>query len=200
MIATVISAVALPVTPEHQSAPVIHERYVRQEAAIALDVRASALRSSRNASALWTAWPCPSLLKYAYTSLPLVSHSRMRSPHHRRSFGGVGAGVQRVGVRAVKANVDEVGRGAKDAGQLGAAHHAIGRPCVLEHAKTLRRASSRDGTPRRLVSRTAVGSGSSPVGRRRVHGGGQLDEQNSTPSAQFVPGRADAADPGFGFT
>jgi hypothetical protein len=35
--------------------------------------------------ALWTALPCPSLLKYAKTFLPAASHSCRRSAHHAKS-------------------------------------------------------------------------------------------------------------------
>jgi len=39
----------------------------------------------RSTIALRTALPSPSLLKYTYTSLPIASHSRTRSAHHRKS-------------------------------------------------------------------------------------------------------------------
>src|SRR5689334_23239447 len=44
------------------------------------------LNSSRKASALRTAWPPRSLLKYIHTSVPSPSHSARRSAQRRKSW------------------------------------------------------------------------------------------------------------------
>jgi hypothetical protein len=48
--------------------------------------RRQATTMERKVKALRTACPKPSLLKYAYTSSPALSHSPIRSAHQRRSL------------------------------------------------------------------------------------------------------------------
>ena len=113
--------------------------------------------SPRRVAAFRTALPPPSLLKYAKTSLPAVPPlaDPVRPP--AQVVVRVGAAVQVVVVRAVQPDVDERGGGAQDAGQTGAAHHAVRRAVPFQQGVDVVRRPSSDGGTRRA---TRIQSGS----------------------------------------
>src|SRR5690349_10964701 len=70
---------------DHEAARAGHDGCSDLSMDSSLRVRAQ-LKSSRKASALRTAWPPRSLLKYIHTSVPPRSHSAIRSAQRRRSW------------------------------------------------------------------------------------------------------------------